>query len=182
MQNVRSVLRRMLERDGHCLLYSPFANYSDGHLDVVREMLLSEHTVPGLGDGGAHVGLICDGSFPTTLVTHWGRDRTRGEGLPLEWLVQQQTRATAELVGFHDRGLIAPGMRADLNLIDWDALRVHPPEILYDLPSGSRRLVQRASGYVATLVSGEVTHENGKPTGALPGKLVRGAQPAPAGS
>jgi N-acyl-D-aspartate/D-glutamate deacylase len=102
--------------------------------------------------------------------------------LPLEWLVQQQTRATAELVGFHDRGLIAPGMRADLNLIDWDALRVHPPEILYDLPSGSRRLVQRASGYVATLVSGEVTHENGKPTGALPGKLVRGAQPAPAGS
>ncbi|MEE2665001.1 MAG: amidohydrolase family protein [Myxococcota bacterium] len=168
----------MLERDGHTLLYSPFANYADGDLGVVREMLLSEHTVPGLGDGGAHVGLICDGSFPTSLVTLWGRDRSRGEGLPLEWLVHQQTRATAELVGFHDRGLIAPGMKADLNLIDWEALRVHPPEILYDLPAGGRRLVQRASGYVATVVSGEVTHENGKPTGALPGKLVRGAQRA----
>jgi len=169
----------MLENDGRALLYTPFANYVDGSLDTLREMLLSEHTVPGLGDGGAHVGLICDGSFPTTLVTHWGRDRTRGEQLPLEWLVRQQTRLTAELVGFCDRGLIAPGMKADLNLIDWDALQVHAPEVLHDLPAGGRRLVQRASGYVATLVSGEVTHENGKATGALPGQLVRGAQPAP---
>ena len=168
----------MLERDGHALLYSPFANYADGDLGAVREMLLSEHTVPGLGDGGAHVGLICDGSFPTSLVTLWGRDRSRGEGLPLEWLVHQQTRATAELVGFHDRGLIAPGMKADLNLIDWEALCVHAPEVRYDLPTGGRRLVQRASGYVATIVSGQVTHENGEPTGALPGKLVRGAQSA----
>ena len=169
----------LLEGDGRTLLYSPFANYTEGHLDSLAEMLKSEHTVPGLGDGGAHVGLICDGSFPTTLVTHWGRDRTRGERLPLEWLVHQQTRATAELVGFHDRGLIAPGMRADINLIDWDALHAHRPEIRYDLPAGGKRLVQRASGYVATLVAGEVTHENGEPTGALPGKLVRGAQPNP---
>jgi N-acyl-D-aspartate/D-glutamate deacylase len=169
----------MLEDDGRALLYTPFANYVDGSLDTLREMLLSEHSVPGLGDGGAHVGLICDGSFPTTLVTHWARDRTRGERLPLEWLVRQQTRLTAELVGFCDRGLIAPGMKADLNLIDWDALQVHAPEVLHDLPAGGRRLVQRASGYVATLVSGEVTHENGEATGALPGQLVRGAQPAP---
>ena len=170
----------LLEDGGHNLLYSPFANYSEGNLDSLEEMLRSEHTVPGLGDGGAHVGLICDGSFPTTLITHWGRDRERGEPLPLEWLVRQQSRATAELVGFHDRGLIAPGMRADINLIDWDALCAHRPEIRYDLPAGGKRLVQRASGYVATLVAGEVTHENGKPTGALPGKLVRGPQPGPA--
>jgi N-acyl-D-aspartate/D-glutamate deacylase len=169
----------LLEDEGCALLYSPFGNYAEGNLEALREMLLSEHTVPGLGDGGAHVGLICDGSFPTSLVTHWGRDRTRGEGLPLEWLVRQQSRATAELVGFYDRGLIAPGMKADINLIDWDALCAHKPEIRYDLPAGGRRLVQRASGYVASMVSGEVTHENGKPTGALPGKLVRGAQPDP---
>jgi N-acyl-D-aspartate/D-glutamate deacylase len=169
----------LLENDGHALLFTAVANFADGNLEALREMLLSEHTVPGLGDGGAHVGLICDGSFPTTLMTLWGRDRTRGEGLPLEWLVRQQTRATAELVGFHDRGLIAPGMKADLNLIEWEALCAHRPEIRHDLPAGGRRLVQRASGYVATLVSGEVTHEDGKPTGALPGKLVRGAQAGP---
>jgi N-acyl-D-aspartate/D-glutamate deacylase len=169
----------LLENDGHTLLYSPFANYAEGNLDSLAEMLRSEHTVPGLSDGGAHVGLISDGSFPTTLMTLWGRDRTRGETLPLEWLVRQQSRATAELVGLHDRGLIAPGMRADINLIDWDALQARRPEIQHDLPAGGKRIVQRARGYKATLVAGQVTHEDGEPTGALPGQLVRGAQPDP---
>jgi len=169
----------LLENDGRTLLYSPFANYAEGNLDSLAEMLRSEHTVPGLSDGGAHVGLISDGSFPTTLMTLWGRDRTRGETLPLEWLVRQQSRATAELVGLRDRGLIAPGMRADINLIDWDALQAQRPEIQHDLPAGGKRIVQRARGYKATLVAGQVTHEDGEPTGALPGQLVRGAQPDP---
>ena len=169
----------LLENDGRTLLYSPFANYAEGNLDSLAEMLRSEHTVPGLSDGGAHVGLISDGSFPTTLMTLWGRDRTRGETLPLEWLVRQQSRATAELVGLRDRGLIAPGMRADINLIDWDALQAQRPEIQHDLPAGGKRIVQRARGYKATLVAGQVTHEDGEPTGALPDQLVRGAQPDP---
>ena len=139
-------------------------------------------TVPGLGDAGAHCGMICDGSFPTFLLSHWGKDRKRGEKLPVEWLVKRQTADTADLVGLGDRGRIAPGMRADLNLIDWDALRLRPPEMVFDLPAGGKRLVQRVEGYHATLVAGEVTFQGGEATGALPGRLVRGAQPAPAGA
>jgi N-acyl-D-aspartate/D-glutamate deacylase len=169
----------LLERDGRALLYRPVMNYTDSNFDAVREMLLHERSVPGLGDGGAHVGLISDGSFPTTLLAHWGRDRKRGERLPLEWLVKRQTADTAALVGLEDRGRLAPGLRADVNLIDFDALAVRAPEIAHDLPAGGRRLVQRATGYAKTLVAGEVTMENGEPTGALPGRLVRGAQPAP---
>jgi N-acyl-D-aspartate/D-glutamate deacylase len=166
----------LLEDDGHALLYRPFLNYSQFNLDSTREMLLHEHTVPGLGDAGAHCGLISDGSFPTYLLSHWGRNRTRGERLPIEYLVRSQTAQTAELVGLHDRGRIEPGLRADLNVIDLDALGTRPPEIVYDLPAGGKRLIQRATGYRTTVVAGEVTFENGESTGALPGKLLRGPQ------
>jgi N-acyl-D-aspartate/D-glutamate deacylase len=129
--------------------------------------------VPGLGDGGAHVGLISDGSFPTFLISHWAKDRTRGPKLPLEKLVKAQSADTAALVGMTDRGRIAAGMKADLNLIDFAQLGVLAPEIAYDLPTGGKRLVQRAKGYVATVCSGAVTFEHGESTGELPGKLVR---------
>ena len=169
---------RLLEQDGHALLYRPFLNYSGGNLDAVREMLLHEHSVPGLGDAGAHCGLICDGSFPSTLLAHWGRDRKRGERIPVETLVKAQTADTAALVGLHDRGRLAPGSKADVNLIDLARLGLRPPEIVHDLPAGGKRLVQRATGYVATVCSGVVTFENGESTGALPGRLVRGPQTA----
>jgi N-acyl-D-aspartate/D-glutamate deacylase len=165
--------------DGHALLYRPFLNYSGFDLEPVREMLLHEHTVPGLGDAGAHCGMICDGSFPTYLLSHWGKDRVRGEKLPVPLLVKQQTADTAALVGLHDRGRIAPGMRADVNLIDFAALGLAPPEIVHDLPAGGKRLLQRAHGYRMTVQCGEVTFEDGESTGALPGRLVRGAQPGP---
>jgi len=168
----------LLERDGHALLYRPFLNYSAFSLDAVREMLLHEHTVPGLGDAGAHCGMICDGSFPTYLLSHWGKGRTRGERIPIETLVKGQTADTAALVGLGDRGRIAEGMKADVNLIDFAALGMRPPEVVYDLPAGGKRLVQRATGYVATVCSGVVSFENGESTGELPGKLVRGPQTA----
>ncbi len=167
------VYDRLLEDEGRALLYRPFLNYTDFDLDVSRRMLLDPHTVPGLGDAGAHCGMICDGSFPTFLLCHYGKERRRGEGLGLEWLVKRQTADTAALVGFRDRGRIAPGLRADLNLIDWPALGLRPPEIVFDLPAGGRRLIQQARGYRMTLVAGEVICEDGKLTGALPGRLVR---------
>jgi N-acyl-D-aspartate/D-glutamate deacylase len=123
--------------------------------------------------------MICDGSFPTTMVTHWTRDRTRGPKLPLEAVVKMQTQDTAQAVGLYDRGVIAPGYRADINVIDYENLTLHAPQVAYDLPAGGRRLIQRASGYVATIVAGEVTYRDGEPTGALPGRLLRGAQAAP---
>ncbi len=170
----------LLEGDGRALLYCPVMNYAGLDLEASREMLLHPHTVPGLGDAGAHCGLICDASFATSLLTHWGRDRTRGERLPLEWLVRRQTRDTARLVGLLDRGVIAPGAKADLNLVELEDLRLRPPEVVYDLPAGGRRLVQRARGYRMTLVAGEVVLRDGEPTGALPGRLLRGARPGPA--
>jgi N-acyl-D-aspartate/D-glutamate deacylase len=163
----------LLENDGRNMLYSPFANYAEGNLDCCRDMLLNENTVPGLGDGGAHVGIISDASFVTTLLTHWGRDRSRGERIPLETLVRRQSQDTARAVGLHDRGLLAPGLKADVNVIDFERLRLRPPEIVHDLPSGGARLDQRAEGYLATVVSGEVTYEGGEPTDALPGRLIR---------
>lgn len=174
-----AVLDQMLEDDGHGMLYLPFLNYADGSLDPSYEMLASPATIPGLSDGGAHVGMICDGSFPTTMLTHWTRDRSRGPKFPVEWVVKRQTADTAFWMGLHDRGLIAPGYRADLNVIDYDQLTLHRPEILHDLPAGGRRLMQRASGYTATIVAGQVIYRDGSPTGARPGQLVRGAQQAP---
>ncbi|WP_137723087.1 N-acyl-D-amino-acid deacylase family protein [Prescottella subtropica] len=170
----------MTSGDGHGLLYFPMLNYAAGNLDAVGEMLARTDTVPALGDGGAHCGAICDASFPTTLLTHWGRDRRRGDRFPVEWLVKRHTADTAAVVGLLDRGQVRPGYRADLNVIDFDRLQAHRPEVRYDLPTGGRRLMQTASGYVATVVAGEVVFEHGAHTGALPGRLVRGAQPAPA--
>ena len=165
--------------EGRTFLYVPIINWFDGTLDGVGEMLAHPNTVPGLSDGGAHVGTICDASFPTTFLSLWGRDRDRGR-LDLAYLVRQHTKDTAETVGLLDRGVLAPGYRGDVNLIDFDALRVRRPEMRHDLPAGGKRLLQRADGYVATIVRGEVTYERGEPTDALPGRLVRGAQQAPA--
>lgn len=162
------------------LLYFPMLNYNDGNLDAVGEMLARTDTVPALGDGGAHCGAICDASFPTTLLTHWGRDRRRGEMFAIPWLVRRHTADTARAVGLLDRGLLRPGYRADVNVIDFDALAADHPEVRYDLPTGGRRLMQTATGYVATVVAGEVVLENGEHTGALPGRLVRGAKEVPA--
>jgi N-acyl-D-aspartate/D-glutamate deacylase len=162
--------------NGAAMFYVPFLNYADGNLDATREMLAHPHTVPGLSDGGAHVGTICDGSFPTFLLTHWGRDRQRGELFDLEWLVQQHTRETARTVGLGDRGVLAPGYRADLNVIDFDRLAIHRPEMHHDLPAGGRRVLQRATGYRHTVVAGVETYCDGEATGELPGRLIRGAR------
>ncbi|MEC9341149.1 MAG: amidohydrolase family protein [Pseudomonadota bacterium] len=168
-------LEWMLDSDGKGMLLFPFENYSAGSLDVVREMLLDDATVCGLADGGAHVGLICDASSTTTLLTHWGRDRKRGPGLPLEHLVKKQTRDTALAYGLADRGLIAPGLRADLNIVDFDRLRVRLPEVVHDLPAGGKRVLQRAEGYDHTFVAGVETFRDGAPTGERPGRLLRGS-------
>ncbi|HEY3231064.1 MAG TPA: amidohydrolase family protein [Roseiflexaceae bacterium] len=173
------VYELLLERDGCELLFAPAANYVDCDYEATLTMLRHPHTVIGLGDGGAHCGTICDGSYPTYLLIHWGRDRTRGERLPLEFAVHRYTRAAAELVGLHDRGLIAPGMKADVNLIDHANLYLSPPSIVHDLPAGGRRLMQTAKGYVATIVSGEVVIDHDRPTGVLPGRLLRGARADP---
>jgi N-acyl-D-aspartate/D-glutamate deacylase len=159
--------------DGSRMLYFPVVNYIAGDLGVVREMMLDPYTVNGLSDGGAHCGVICDASMPTSMLTHWGRDRTRGERLPLEFLVKRQTSETADFFGFTDRGRLAPGLKADVNVIDFEALRLHHPEMIYDLPAGGRRLVQRVEGYAMTLVAGQPVMEQGQETGARPGRLVR---------
>ena len=159
--------------DGERMLFFPVTNYVTGDHEVVRALMTDPATVHGLSDGGAHCGLICDSSTPTYMLTHWARDRKRGEKLPLEWLVKRQTSETADFFGFRDRGRIAPGKKADLNLIDFERLRVHPPELVYDLPAGGRRLVQRADGYEMTMLSGVPVLEKGVRTEALPGRLVR---------
>jgi N-acyl-D-amino-acid deacylase len=170
----------LLERDGHELIYLPFTNYTDRNHEVILEMLRDDQSLFGLGDGGAHCGLICDATIPTYLLTHWVRDRKRGDRLPLEWIIKRQTRDNANFFGLHDRGVLAPGMKADVNLIDMDRLTLRPPHIVHDLPAGGRRLVQEAEGYLATIQSGAVTFEEGAHTGALPGKLIRGRQKGPA--
>jgi N-acyl-D-aspartate/D-glutamate deacylase len=172
-------LEHMLERGGKGLLYYPSLNYSNYSLDPAFEMMQHDHTVLGLGDGGAHVGTICDASFPTSMLTFWTRDRVRGPRLDLPWVIKAHSRDTARAVGLHDRGLIRPGYRADLNVIDYDRLTLRAPEVVHDLPAGGRRLIQRAHGYTATVVAGQISYRDGAPTGALPGRLVRGAQPAP---
>ena len=166
----------MLSDEGRGMLYVPFLNYADGNLEATRAMLCDPRSVPGLSDGGAHCGIICDASFPTYLLTHWTRDRSRGEKLSIPFVVAAQSRKTALSVGLADRGLIAPGYKADINVIDYDRLHLHPPKVHYDLPVGGRRLLQQVDGYDATIVSGVVTQRDGAPTGARPGRLVRGVQ------
>ncbi len=165
--------------DGSNLLLYPFENYTNGSLDDIHEMLVDPHTICGIGDAGAHVGTICDASYPTYLLTHWTRDRTRGPRLPIEQAVAKQTWRTAQAYGLADRGLVAPGYRADLNVIDHEALSVGRPELVFDLPAGGKRLVQRPSGYRHTFVAGTETVADGELTGARPGRLLRGARPGP---
>lgn len=168
----------LLENEGEAMLYRPLYNYADQNLEVLREMLLDRDSVPGLSDGGAHYGFICDASFPVYLLTHWARDRSRGEKLALEQLVKWQTHDTAATVGLNDRGLLLPGYKGDINIIDFDRLSLRAPQIVHDLPAGGRRLGQKAEGICATIVSGVVTYRDGIATGKLPGKLIRGAQVA----
>jgi N-acyl-D-aspartate/D-glutamate deacylase len=172
-------LDHMLERGGRGLLYVPSLNYAGYSLDPSYEMMQHAHAVLGLGDGGAHVGTICDASFPTSMLTHWTRDRVRGPRLDLAWVIKAGSHDTARAVGLGDRGLIRPGYRADLNVIDHGRLTLRAPSVVHDLPGGGRRLIQRAEGYTATIVAGEITYRDGVATGRLPGRLVRGARPAP---
>lgn len=168
----------MLEGERGTVLYLAMANYADGSLDAAGEILRHPDVLPGLGDGGAHSATICDGSYSTFALTHWGRDRPTGR-MALPDLVHRLSRATALTMGLEDRGLLAPGYKADINVIDFERLTLRAPEITYDLPNQGRRLVQRAEGYVATLVNGVPVYRNGEATGALPGRLVRGQQAAP---
>ena len=163
----------MAEGDGGGMLLFPVTNFVTGDLEPVHEMMQDEATIIGLGDGGAHCGQICDASMPTFMLTHWTRDRTRGSKFSVEWAVRRLTSETADFFGFKDRGRLKQGLKADVNIIDYDALQIRRPEVIFDLPAGGRRLVQRAEGYVTTIVSGTPIFENGEATGALPGKLVR---------
>jgi N-acyl-D-amino-acid deacylase len=169
----------LLERNGRELLYMPFGNYAEYNHNALREMLLDPVTTLGLSDGGAHCGLICDASMPSYMLSHWVRGRSRGERMPVETAVRLQTSDTAKLYGLGDRGVLAPGMKADLNVIDLEALKLHAPQMVFDLPAGGRRLIQRAEGYKFTILSGEVTFQDGVPTEAMPGKLIRGPQQGP---
>jgi N-acyl-D-aspartate/D-glutamate deacylase len=166
------LLDLLSENDGRGFLYSPFSNYADGNLDACGEMLAHPYTVFGLGDGGAHVGLISDASFPTYALSHWARDRNHGR-MEVGQVVEQLTSVTARAVGLLDRGVLTAGMRADLNVIDFEELACVLPVMAYDLPAGGKRLLQAARGYRATMVAGAVTYRDGEPTGALPGHLVR---------
>ena len=169
----------LLEEEGKAMVYVAMVNYADGDLNAVETMMRHPATVLGLSDGGAHVAAVCDASAPTTTIAHWARDRTRGPKLPLPFLVKRLTRDGALAVGLADRGLIAEGLKADLNVIDLDRLGVSRPTVRYDLPANGKRLAQPGIGYCATIVSGVPVRIEGEPTGALPGQLVRGQQADP---
>ena len=166
----------MIKNNGTNLIYAAFTPYENYKLDFVEQAYGLKSSVAGGSDGGAHCGLICDASMPTTNLSHWARDREAGKKLPLEMLIRKQTKDTAETFGLFDRGEIKPGMLADINIIDFEQLNVSHPKMIHDLPLGGRRLVQDATGYVATIKSGEIISKNGKATGALPGNLIRGKQ------
>jgi N-acyl-D-aspartate/D-glutamate deacylase len=154
-------------------LYFPVVNYVTGDHEPIHQMMTDSGTLLGLSDGGAHCTSIVDSGLPSFMLAHWGRDRARGPKLPLELLVKRQTSETAEYFGLTDRGRLAPGLRADVNLINFDRLRVHKPELVHDMPADGRRFVQRVDGYEATFVKGQAIFERGEHTGALPGRLVR---------
>jgi N-acyl-D-aspartate/D-glutamate deacylase len=170
----------LLADEGRAIFYQPGANYRDGNLNAVREMLGHPQAVVGLADGGAHYGMICDASFPTYFLARWARDAEESQRIALPQAIAALTSEPAALAGLNDRGRLAVGLKADLNLIDFDRLKVHVPTVVHDLPAGGRRMRQLADGYVATIVSGQVTYRNGEPTGALPGRLVRGQRGVPA--
>ena len=170
----------MLGDGGRELLYLPLLSYSPGDFSSLQEMIEHPATVLGLGDGGAHCGVLCDASLPTFMLSHWVRDRSRGPRLSVETAVHLQTRRTAELYGLDDRGLLAPGYLADLNVIDLDGLRLSAPRMAYDLPAGGKRLVQSATGYAATVKSGAVVRDHDVATGVRTGGLIRGPKSAPA--
>ncbi len=172
---LEAIYDAMLDDGGEALLYFPIFNYQNGNFDELYEMLTHPAAIPGLSDGGAHVGTICDASFPTFMLTHWTRDRSRGETgkLDLARVVQMMTKDIADFVGFADRGEIAVGKKADLNVIDYDHLELHKPRLVDDLPAGGHRFLQDASGYRATIISGEVVVEDDALTDARPGRLVR---------
>ncbi len=170
------VLDIMLERNGEELLFTPLASYADGDHQAIMAMLQHPHAFLGLGDAGAHVARTCDAATPSFMLTHWARDRRRGPTLKLEDVIRLQTSRTASIFGLNDRGVLATGKKADLNVIDFAGMRLRPPEMLYDFPGKARRLVQRADGYIATVVSGEPIFENGSATGAMPGALIRGTR------
>lgn len=169
----------LLENDGKTILYRPLSNYTYGTLDTVHDMMCHPNTLVGLGDGGAHVGILTDASAMTYMLTHWTRDRSRGPRLPLPWAIKRLTSDNARAIGLNDRGLVRRGTKADINVIDYDGLSIHAPEVVYDLPSGGRRLIQKIDGYKQTIVSGTVVNRDGTPTGKRPGRLVRGSRPAP---
>lgn len=166
----------MLEANAGAMLMFPMFNYADRNHDAIREMMTHPAGVLGLSDGGAHCSMICDASYSTFLLTHWARDRHRGAKLPLEYVIRKQSHDTAQLFGLSDRGVIAVGKKADVKVIDLDALTLHAPRMAYDLPAGGHRLVQGVSGYAATIVNGVVTRRDGVDTGARPGRLVRGGR------
>ncbi len=166
----------LLERDGKAILYLPVTNYAAGNLDVVREMISAPNALLGLGDGGAHVGIMCDATATSYTLTHWTRDRGRGSLFPVSWGIKRLTADNAAAVGLNDRGLLQVGKKADINVLDYDNMRLRSPEIVYDLPAGGKRLVQRTEGFDATIVSGAVVYRHGEATGALPGRLIRGVK------
>jgi N-acyl-D-aspartate/D-glutamate deacylase len=170
----------LLENGGKTILYRPLSNYTYGTLDTVHDMMRHPDTLVGLGDGGAHVGILSDASAITYMLTHWTRDRTRGAKLSLPWAIRRLTSDNAAAIGLFDRGILRVGAKADINVIDYGRLAIHAPEVVYDLPSKGRRLIQKTDGYTATIVAGEVVNREGKPTGRLPGRLVRGPKQGPA--
>ena len=163
----------LIEGDGRNILYLPVTNYAGGNLDVVREMIAAPHSLLGLGDGGAHVGIMCDSTATSYTLTHWTRDRRRGELFPVAWAIKRLAADNAAAIGLADRGRLEVGLKADINVLDYDQLRLRRPEVVYDLPAGGKRLVQRTDGIDATLVSGAIVYRHGEPTGALPGRLLR---------
>jgi N-acyl-D-aspartate/D-glutamate deacylase len=163
----------LTEGTGTNFIYYPIFNYTTGDLSKVRDMLMHPKALYSLGDGGAHVGTICDASSTTTMLAHWALQRTRGPRLPLPMVVNMLTQRNAEFLGLKDRGVIAVGKKADLNLVNLDELGLPVPQIVRDLPAGGRRIVQKARGYIATFVSGEAVTENGEITAARPGRWAR---------
>ena len=168
----------LTEGDGKGILYLPVTNYAGGNLDVVREMIAAPNSLLGLGDGGAHVGIMCDATATSYTLTHWTRDRGRGALFPVSWAIRRLSADNAAAIGLNDRGLLRAGMKADINILDYDRLRLRRPEIVYDLPAGGKRLIQRTDGFDATIVSGAVVYRHGEATGALPGRLIRGTREA----